>query len=204
MIAVAVILLWPFVWLISSSLKTPEQVFQQDSPLLPDPIQWSNYLKAFESMPVLLYSRNTILITLLCIIGYLTSGSLVAYAFSRLRWPGRDFYFFILLSTMMLPAQVTIIPLFVIFRKIGWINSYYPLVVPAFLTGWPFFIFLLRQFFLNIPNELSEAATVDGGEPFPDLLEYHHATFQTRACRSRHLCFPASLERLLWPADLPD
>ncbi len=162
MILVAALMLMPFVWLVSSSLKSPEQVFALDSGWIPQPIQWNNYLAAFQAMPVLLYTRNTILITLLCILGYLSSGSLVAYAFSRLQWPGRDFFFFILLATMMIPAQVTIIPLFIIFQKLRWINTYYPLILPAYLTGWPFFIFLLRQFFLAIPNELSEAATVDG------------------------------------------
>jgi ABC-type glycerol-3-phosphate transport system permease component len=155
-------MLLPFGWLVSRSLKSPEQVFALVSGWIPRPIHWNNYLAAFQAMPVLLYTRNTILITLLCILGYLSSGSLVAYAFSRLQWPGRDFFFFILLATMMIPAQVTIIPLFIIFQKLRWINTYYPLILPAYLTGWPFFIFLLRQFFLAIPNELSEAATVDG------------------------------------------
>lgn len=166
MLFVAVILMIPFVWLVSSSLKTPAQVFATPPTWIPEPIQWGNYTQAFQAMPVLVYTRNTVLITLLCIIGYLTSGSLVAYAFSRLRWPGRDVYFFILLATMMLPAQVTIIPLFVIFRRFHWLNTYYPLIVPAYLTGWPFFIFLLRQFFLAIPNDLSEAAKVDGASHF--------------------------------------
>jgi ABC-type glycerol-3-phosphate transport system permease component len=164
MISVAVIMLIPFFWMISSSLKTPEEVFQLS--WLPKTFNWSNYTKAFEYMPVILYTRNTVLITLLCIIGYLTSGSLVAYSFSRLRWPGRDTFFIILLATMMLPAQVTIIPLFVIFRKLHWLNSYKPLIVPAFLTGWPFFIFLMKQYFLTIPQDLSEAAKVDGASHF--------------------------------------
>lgn len=166
MILVAGVMLAPFVWLVLSSLKTADQVFTTPPTWIPRPVQWSNYTDAFKSMPVLLYTRNTLLITLLCIIGYLTSGSLVAYAFSRMRWPGRDVFFFILLATMMLPAQVTIIPLFVIFRKLHWINTYYPLVVPSYLTGWPFFVFLLRQFFLAIPNDLSDAARVDGAGHF--------------------------------------
>jgi multiple sugar transport system permease protein len=166
MIAVALIMLIPFFWMISSSLKTPEEVFHVPPTWFPETVNWSNYAKAFEFMPVILYTRNTVMITLLCIIGYLTSGSLVAYAFSRLRWPGRDTFFIILLATMMLPAQVTIIPLFVIFRKLNWLNSYKPLIVPAFLTGWPFFIFLMKQYFLTIPHDLSEAAKVDGASHF--------------------------------------
>jgi len=159
---IALLLLIPFAWMVSSSLKTPAEVFQTPMTWIPEPVQWANYIKAFEAMPVLLYTRNTLIITFLSIVGYLTSGSMVAYAFARMRWPGRDIWFIILLSTMMLPPQVTIIPLFVIFRQLHWINTYYPLVVPAYLTGWPFFIFLMRQFFLTIPDELAEAARVDG------------------------------------------
>lgn len=166
MTIIGIITLLPFLWMLSSSLKTPAQVFALPPRWIPDPIQWGNYLKAFESMPVLLYTRNTVWITLLCTIGYLTSGSLVAYAFARLRWPGRDIFFVILLATMMLPAQVTIIPLFIIFRNLRWLDTYKPLIVPAYLTGWPFFIFLMRQFFLTIPNDLSEAAKVDGAGHF--------------------------------------
>lgn len=159
---IAAILLIPFLWMVSSSLKSPGEVFATPMTWIPETIQWENYKTAVESMPVLLYTRNTVLITLLCTIGYLLSGSLVAYAFSRLRWPGRDIWFVLLLATMMLPPQVTIVPLYVIFRNLGWINTYNPLIVPSFLTGWPFFIFLMRQFFLTIPNDLTEAAKVDG------------------------------------------
>jgi len=159
---IAFLFLVPFAWMISSSLKSPAEVFSPGIGLIPNDIRWDNYAKAFEAMPVILYTRNTVLITLGCIIGYLLAGSLVAYSFARLRWPGRDIWFLILLATMMLPPQVTIIPLFAIFRELRWIDTYYPLIVPAFLSGWPFFIFLMRQFFLTIPHELTEAARVDG------------------------------------------
>jgi len=162
----AVLLLIPFVWMITSSLKTDKALFETPFWSIPSPVQWGNYARAFQSLPILLYARNTLIITALCIVGYMTSGSLVAYAFSRVRWPGRDIWFVVLLGTMMLPLQVTIVPLFVIFRKLHWIDTYYPLVVPAYLTGWPFFIFLLRQFFLSIPQDLSEAARVDGAGHF--------------------------------------
>jgi ABC-type glycerol-3-phosphate transport system permease component len=166
MTAIGAIMIIPFLWMLSSSLKTPAQVFTTPPVWIPNPVKWSNYTAAFKTMPVLLYTRNTVFITLMCIIGYLTSGSLVAYAFSRLRWPGRDFFFILLLATMMIPPQVTIIPLFVVFRNLHWLNTYKPLIVPAYLTGWPFFIFLMRQFFLSIPNDFSEAAKVDGASHF--------------------------------------
>lgn len=158
----AFLMLIPFAWMISCSLTTPQGVFETPMRWIPRPIYWTNYVKAFEAMPTLLYTRNTILITALCIVGYLVSGSMVAYAFARLRWPGRDFLFYVLIATMMLPPQVTIVPLFVIFRNLHWINTYYPLVVPSYLTGWPFFIFLMRQYFLTIPLDLTDAAKVDG------------------------------------------
>lgn len=160
--ALALMMLVPFFWMISSSLKDAKDVFETPVRWIPETFRWSNYRVAFETMPTLLYTRNTVLITFLCTVGYLSSGSLVAYSFARLRWPGRDIWFMVLLGTMMLPPQVTIIPLFVLFRNLGWINTYYPLVVPAFLTGWPFFIFLMRQFFLTIPHDLTDAAKVDG------------------------------------------
>lgn len=163
---IALLLLIPLVWMISSSLKAPGEVFASETIWIPETIRWDNYVKAFEAMPVLLYTRNTVFITLGCIVGYLTAGSLVAYAFARLRWPGRNLWFVVLLSTMMLPPQVTIVPLFAIFRELGWIDTYYPLILPAFLSGWPFFIFLMRQFFMAIPHELTEAALVDGATHF--------------------------------------
>jgi len=163
---IAALFLIPFLWMISSSLKTPDQVFEESPRWIPDPIMWSNYTKAMEAMPLLLFTRNTVLVTGLSILGYLTSGSLVAYAFSRLRWKGRDTWFIILLATMMLPPQVTIVPLFVIFRQFGWINTFYPLTVPAFFSGWPFFIFIMRQYFMTIPLEVNEAARVDGATHF--------------------------------------
>jgi len=160
----ALLLVIPFLWMISTSLKPSAEIF---SPTwLPSTIEWGNYTRALTEIPVLLYARNTVFITILCIVGYLVSGSMVAYAFSRLRWPGRDAWFLVMLSTMMLPPQVTIVPSFVIFRQLGWINTYYPLIVPAFLSGWPFFIFLMRQFFLTIPQDLAEAAKIDGASHF--------------------------------------
>ncbi len=168
--SLAAVLLIPFAWMLSSSLKPPDEVFADSMRWIPTEPRWDNYRKAFEEMPILLYTRNTMLITTLCILGYLVSGSLVAYSFARLRWKGRDAWFMVLLATMMLPPQVTIVPLFVIFRKLHWIDTFMPLIVPAWLSGWPFFIFLLRQFFLTIPHELTEAARVDGAGHFTIYL----------------------------------
>lgn len=121
-----------------------------------------NYRKAWTAKPFTRYALNTLFITLCCILGQVLSASLVGYAFARLEWPGRSLLFFVMLATMMLPQEVTMIPTYLIFRRLGWIDTFLPLIVPSFLGGGAFFIFLFRQFFLTLPRELDEAARVDG------------------------------------------
>lgn len=160
----SIIFLLPFAWMISTSLKTDLQIEDVSSLtriLIPNPIQWSNYIKTVHYIDFFRYFWNTTYVTILSIIGTVLSCALVAYSFARLKWLGKKTLFLILLSTMMLPAQVTMIPVFLIFAKLGWVNSFKPLWVPAFL-GNAFFIFLLRQFFLTIPLDLEDAAKIDG------------------------------------------
>ena len=158
----AVILLLPFVWMLSLSLKTPEQIGQYPPRLIPNPLTFANYPEALlRQQPFPLYLRNTVIIAAAVIVGDILSASFVAYGFARLRFPGREWLFTLLLSTMMVPLIVKLVPLFVLFKQLGWLNTFLPLVVPAFL-GTPFFIFLMRQFYLTIPNELNEAARIDG------------------------------------------
>lgn len=159
------IFLLPFFSLVSTSLKSNQQIGAIPPQWIPNPPHWSNYPEAMTFVPVILYIRNTVLIAVCRVIGVLVSSSLVAYGFSRIRWPGRDVVFFIVLATMMLPYQVTMVPLYIIFSKLGWVGSYKPLIVPAFF-GLPFFIFLLRQFFMSIPEELCDAARIDGCSEF--------------------------------------
>jgi len=161
----SIVFILPFVWLVSTSLKPDEQIFAFPLIWIPDPFKWSNYPIALEYFPFLTCLKNTLYITIPSVIGTLISCSLVAYGFSRIKWVGRDILFFILLSTLMLPFQVTMIPLFVIFKQLAWINTFKPLYVPTFF-GTVFFIFLLRQFFLTIPMELSDAAKIDGASEF--------------------------------------
>lgn len=153
--------LFPFLWMILTSLKSLPEISQVPPTFLPQALDLSSYPRALTTIPFMLYLRNTLIICLAVIVGKLLSCTLPAYGFSRLRWPGRDLVFYVVLATMMLPYQVTMIPLFVIFTKLHWLNSYWPLVAPAYL-GDAFFIFLLRQFFLTIPPDLSDAARVDG------------------------------------------
>ena len=158
---VALLFLIPFLWMISSSLKPNYQIFEVPPRWIPNPPRWENYSEALTILPFGRYVVNTALITLLTIIGHLLSCTIIAYAFARLRAPGRDAIFVVMLATMMLPYPVTMVPLYVLFQRLGWINTIYPLVVPAFL-GSPFYIFLLRQFFKTIPRDYEDAAYIDG------------------------------------------
>jgi multiple sugar transport system permease protein len=155
----------PWLWLLTTSFKAQEHIFDWPPQWIPSPWVWSNYVSAVTTIPFFRYTANTLIICALVVVGRLISCSLVAYAFSRVRWPGRDALFLLVLSTMMLPFQVTMVPLYVIFTRIGWVNTFLPLTVPAFF-GDAFFIFLLRQFFLTIPFDLSDAAKLDGASEF--------------------------------------
>jgi len=155
----------PFLWLVLTSLKSDAEIFSRGLRWLPEQPLWSNYREAIEFIPFFRYLANTLFICLCAVLGAVFSCSLVAYGFSRIRWFGRDVLFFVLLSTMMITGMVTMIPVFRIFRRLGWIGTFLPLIVPSFL-GAPFFIFLLRQFFLGIPRALSEAAILDGCSEF--------------------------------------
>jgi len=157
----------PLLWMISTSLKPKSQIFMYPLVWIPDPPQWGNYAKALNnpSFKFLLFLKNSLYYTLLSTVGIVISCSLVAYSFARLRWWGRDFWFIITLATLMIPYPVTLIPMYLLFSRIGWVNSFKPLIVPNFL-GTAFFIFLLRQFFLTIPKDLSDAARIDGANEF--------------------------------------
>ncbi|PIS29204.1 MAG: sugar ABC transporter ATP-binding protein [Candidatus Marinimicrobia bacterium CG08_land_8_20_14_0_20_45_22] len=162
LVAVSLVLIMPFVWIISTSLKGNESIFAIPPKWIPETLHWENYAKVFTQMPFFTYMRNSVFISVVVILGTVLSSSLVAYAFACLKWPGRDGLFIFVLGTMMLPMQVTMIPVFVLFKQFGWLNTFKPLIVPAFFGGGAFNIFLLRQFFLTIPKELFEAARIDG------------------------------------------
>jgi len=160
-IALSIVFALPFVWALSTSLKTTQQIYVVPPEWLPNPVRWRNYQDALTKVPFLSYILNTLKIALPSVLGAVISSALVAYGFGRLRWRYRDVFFVICISTMIIPYQVTMIPLFIAFSKLDWVNTYYPMIVPSFF-GIPYFIFVLRQFFLTIPQELSDAARVDG------------------------------------------
>jgi multiple sugar transport system permease protein len=161
LIVLAAVYLTPFVWMISTSLKTLAQSLASPPVVIPNPIVWKAFTDALTKMNYPLALRNTLIYAVPAVIGTVVSCSLVAYGFALVQWRGRNTVFLIVLATMMLPSQVTLIPLYVIYAKLGWINTYLPLLVPTFL-GSPFFIFLLRQFFMGMPKELIDAARLDG------------------------------------------
>jgi multiple sugar transport system permease protein len=161
--------LLPFYWMASSALKNDSQVFTAPPIWVPIPAHWNNLWDAWNLYNFNLYLFNTLVKYAIPVtIGTVLSSAIVAYGFGRIRWRMRGVLFAICLSTMMVPFQVTMVPLFIIFKKIGWINTYLPLIVPAFF-GNPYFIFMLRQFFRTIPEELSDAARIDGANEF-DIL----------------------------------
>lgn len=181
MTIVLITFLGPTLWMVSSSLKASTEIFAHPIVWIPETPQWNNYVRALTMMPFERFAFNTFLVCTLTVTGTLISCSMVAYSFARLRWPGRDFFFGLLLATMMLPEIVTLIPMFIEFRWLGWTKpgtvfgflplNYLPLTVPYWLALSPLYVFLMRQFFRGIPIELEEAALMDGANRFQILTQ---------------------------------
>ena len=153
--------LFPFFWMVSSSVKTDIDIFAYPPKLLPNPVKWRTYLDAWTSQPFNHYTFNTLKITLSSIVFSIFSSAIVAFGFARLEFKGRDKLFFLVLATMMIPSEVLTIPLYVEFKYLDWINTHKALIIPT-MFGNAYFIFLIRQFMLGIPKELDEAAKIDG------------------------------------------
>jgi multiple sugar transport system permease protein len=151
----------PFLWLLTTSLKANRQIFVWPPVLIPDPLIWRNYTDTFTFAPLHLYALNSLIIAAAHVFGATIISALAGYAFARLRAPGKNLIFMLVISTMMVPGVVTLVPLFILFAKLRWVDTFLPLTIPVML-GTPFFIFLLRQFFLTLPEEMIEAAVVDG------------------------------------------
>jgi multiple sugar transport system permease protein len=160
-VAGAVLYAAPVYWMLITSFKSTPEVFRMPPAWWPEQLLWSNYPEALGYFPFVQYAVNTLRIAVPVMIGTTVSSALIAYGFSRLRWPGRDVVFYLVLATLMIPSWVTLVPLYILFNHIGWVDTYRPLTVPAFF-GDPFSIFLLRQFFLRQPQDLIDAARVDG------------------------------------------
>lgn len=161
LITLGIIFIIPFIYMISISLASPRTNYMAAFTIIPREFHIQNFIDMFRNSSLIYWAGNSIILTIVNLVFTLTSCSLVAYAFARLRAGGKNIIFLVLLSTMMIPTQVTLIPQFVIFRKLGWINTMLPLMIPN-LFGSPFYIFLLRQFIMRLPNSLDEAAKIDG------------------------------------------
>jgi len=159
------VFLLPFLWMVSTSLKPTTQLFVFPPPWIPDPVRWRNYYEAVTFVDFFTYFRNTLVIATVSTIGTVIASPLAAYSFARLQWRGRDTMFFVTLAIMMIPSQVTMVPLFIVFSKLHLTNTIWPLVLPSFV-GVPFFIFLMRQFFKQLPSSLEDAARIDGCSEF--------------------------------------
>ncbi|MCC6166992.1 MAG: carbohydrate ABC transporter permease [Caldilineaceae bacterium] len=161
----AFVFMLPFLWMLSTSLKPDEQLYAYPPVWIPNPVEWANYPNTVTYIPFFRYMGNTLTIAAFATVGALISCSMVAYSLARIPWPGRNVLFIATVATLMLPFQVTLIPLFIIFRQLGWVGDFRPLIIPHFFGG-ALYIFLLRQFFMTIPMELSEAARIDGANEF--------------------------------------
>lgn len=166
LLALAVICVIPLYWMVRSSFMKNTDIYSMRPFIFwPEEMLWSNYTDAMKAADFGRYAVNTLMIVAGCMIGTLTTASMAAYAFSRIKWRGRGLCFALILTTMMLPGSVTLIPQFMIWRNLNMVDTYLPLILPSFFGGGAFNIFLLRQFFLGIPKELDEAARIDGAGP---------------------------------------
>jgi multiple sugar transport system permease protein len=157
----SIVFIIPFLWMLSTSLKPSQEVFTYPPNLIPSRIVWQNYIDGWNILPFNTFLKNSLIVTIANVVGNLLSCSVVAFGFARLRARGREFLFVLVLATLMIPREVTIVPTFLLFSKAGLVNTLWPLILPAWF-GYPFFIFLLRQFFMSIPRDLDEAARMDG------------------------------------------
>ena len=162
----AVVMIAPFIWLVTSSFKSQIDIFQYPPQFLPDPPQPENFVNALTYKPFGRYFQNTLLVAGLNVIAVVFTSSFCAYGFARMRFPGRDFWFGIVMATLFLPYAILLVPSFIIFSRLGWVDTFLPLVVPQFFGGGAFNIFLMRQFFRTIPEEIADAARIDGCSEF--------------------------------------
>lgn len=163
---VGLIFILPLFWMLSTGLKTQDQLFRIPITWIPNPVAWDNFIESWSVIPFFLYMRNSFIIAGSNIAANLLVSPLIGFAFARIKFKGKNVLFILVLTTMLLPIQITIIPLFYLYKNLGWIDSFLPLIVYRFAGGNPFFIFLMRQFFLTIPKELEDAARIDGCSTF--------------------------------------
>jgi multiple sugar transport system permease protein len=170
LIGLSVLFILPFMWMISTSLKQQQDVFTYPPSFFPNSFEWRNYIAGWTILPFTTFLINSLIVTISNVVGNLISCSLVAFGFARLQARGRNVLFLMLLATLMIPREVTIVPRFLLFSELGLVNTLWPLILPAWF-GYAFFIFLLRQFFMSIPRELDDAARIDGASTLRILTD---------------------------------
>ncbi len=197
-------MLVPFYWMVKTSLTAQTRLFIFPPQLIPDPVVWRNYIEAWNALPVSFtrFTANTLFITVLAMTAEIFTCSLVAYGFARFRFPGRNFLFLFMLSTMMLPGVVTLVPTFIIWRDLKLIDTYDPMVLGAWFAWGPSYIFLLRQFFMSLPKEIEDAARIDGANTFQIYWNIMLPLVKPALAGDRCAELHWQLEQLHGPADL--
>ncbi len=205
LVAASFLMLYPLLWMVASSFK-PESMIFTDLSIIPPSFDFSNYTEGWMALQqsFTVFFKNSFLVAVLVVIGNVLSCSITAYAFARLEFRGRRIWFVVMLGTLMLPYHVTLIPQYVLFLKLGWIDTFLPLIVPKFLAADAFFIFLMVQFFRGIPRELDEAAVLDGCSPWRIYWKIMMPLVHAGADDYGHLFLHLDLERLLRAAGLPE
>jgi multiple sugar transport system permease protein len=171
LITLGLVFMFPWFWTVGTSLKTSQELFIYPPPFVPKVAQFSNYPGVFDLIPFMNFVKNSLIVVALATSGSVCSAIVVAYAFARFRWRGRDLIFGITLATMMLPAEVTLIPQYLLFKELKWLDTIKPLWVPSWFGGGAYAIFLIRQFIMSLPREFDEAATIDGANPITVLTK---------------------------------
>lgn len=197
LLGAAIVVLFPYIWMLSSSLKSESEIFTKEIQIIPRSIQWKNYLRIWGNYPLGQWLLNSIIVGSVETLCVVATSILAGYAFSRLRFWGRDVLFYIYLGTMMIPIQVTLIPSFLIIKYFGWINTYQGLFLPHIAA--PFGVFLMRQFFFNIPSELEDAARIDGCNWLRVLVQVVLPLTLPAICSLAIFAFTFSWNAFLWP-----
>ena len=196
LITLGIIFMMPFVWSISTSLKPMNELFAVHPKLIPDTIRWENYRDVFDNIPFLRIYINSIIVTILRTLGQVAIASVAAFAFSQLRFPGREYIFVMLLAGLMVPDQVLIVPRFIIMREFGWFNTYQGLIIPLIFSS--FGVFMIRQYFLGIPKDYHEAAKIEGANPLQIYWQIYMPLARPALAAFGFLALLASWNEFFW------
>jgi len=193
----AVSMIFPFIWMLITSLMTDNQIFSSTPQLIPNPLRWQNYIEVADKIPIFTYFMNSLLVSVATVAGQIITCSLAAYAFARLKFKYKEFLFLLFLATLMIPPQVNILPLFFLMRELQWIDTYWALIIPGIFGG--FGIFLLRQWFISFPADLEDAAKIDGCNPLNTFLHIALPLALPAIVTLGIFSFIASWNSFMWP-----